>query len=176
MTVPAAGRGILSDAHRRQLLERVRPVAQDAMSAGIPRRGAGLVEVPLSFGQEQLWFLDRLAPGLPTYNIAEAVRMVGRLEVGALAGALAGLRARHEVLRTRLVEVHGTPVQVIDPPAPVEVPVVDLRQVPEVQREARWRALAGQQAVGVFRLEEGALWRDILHHRAHGRGDCIAHG
>ena len=127
----------------------------EAVSAGIPRRGAGLVEVPLSFGQEQLWFLDRLAPGLPTYNITGAVRMVGRLEVGVLAGALAGLRARHEVLRTRLVEVHGTPVQVIDPPAPVEVPVVDLRQVPEGQREARWRELAGQQAVVVFRLDEG---------------------
>src|SRR6059058_5402269 len=96
----------------------------EAVSAGIPRRGAGLVEVPLSFGQEQLWFIDRLAPGLPTYNIAEVVRMCGRLDVGVLGSALGLLCARHEVLRSRLVTVEGSGFQVVDAgPGSVAVPV-----------------------------------------------------
>lgn len=76
----------------------------NAQSTGIPRRRAGLEELPLSFGQEQLWFIDQLAPGLSTYNIG-AVRMAGPLDRDALSSALDALVLRHEALRTRLVTI-----------------------------------------------------------------------
>ena len=88
MTARTTEQGMLSDAHRGQLLARLREGARAPVPVGISRRDSGLVEVPLSFGQEQLWFIDWLAPGLPTYNIAEAVRMCGRLDVGVLGSAL----------------------------------------------------------------------------------------
>ena len=88
----------------------------------IPRRPAGLTDLPLSYGQEQLWFIDQFAPGLPAYNLTFALRLTGPLDTSALGRAVSGIVARHEALRTRLVAgADGRPVQVIDPPRPVLV-------------------------------------------------------
>ena len=84
----------------------VRPVGRDQM-------------LPLSFGQQRLWFLDQLQPGSAEYIEPMPVRLGGVLDVEALGAALGGLVARHEVLRTRLVAgPDGVPYQVIDPPGP----------------------------------------------------------
>ncbi|HJX28063.1 MAG TPA: amino acid adenylation domain-containing protein, partial [Thermoanaerobaculia bacterium] len=68
-------------------------------------------EIPLSPAQERLWFLDRLEPGNPAYNVPLALRLRGPLSAPALAAALAAVARRHEVLRTRFVEAAGRPVQ-----------------------------------------------------------------
>jgi len=70
-------------------------------------RGA---ESPLSSAQERLWFLDRLEPGSPLYNMPAAARLAGPLDERALAAALAAVAARHEVLRTAYAERDGRPV------------------------------------------------------------------
>ncbi|MBA2891471.1 non-ribosomal peptide synthetase [Nonomuraea soli] len=77
--------------------------------------------LPLSFAQERLWFLWKLAPGSTAYNMPVSVRLRGPLDRDALARALGGIVARHEILRTRYVEADGKPLQVVDPPAPVEL-------------------------------------------------------
>ncbi|MFF5243537.1 amino acid adenylation domain-containing protein [Streptosporangium sp. NPDC000095] len=80
---------------------------------------------PLSFGQERLWFLNRLDPDDASYNMCLVRRLRGPLDRNALAGALAGTVARHESLRTRFPEVDGVPVVVVDPPGPVAVEETD---------------------------------------------------
>ncbi|MGH3159712.1 MAG: amino acid adenylation domain-containing protein, partial [Streptosporangiaceae bacterium] len=111
---------LLRDKHG---LDDEKPGGGMATAGQIPRRPAGLTPLPLSFGQEQLWFLDRLAPGLAAYNIPYALRLSGPLDADALARALGRLTARHETLRTRLVAgPDGQPEQVIDPPRPVTGP------------------------------------------------------
>ncbi|GAA4199713.1 hypothetical protein GCM10022252_51940 [Streptosporangium oxazolinicum] len=80
---------------------------------------------PLSFGQERLWFLNRLDPDDASYNMCLVRRLRGPLDREALAGALAGTVARHESLRTRFPEVDGAPVVVVDPPGPVTVEETD---------------------------------------------------
>src|SRR5690606_30773300 len=77
--------------------------------------------LPLSFAQERLWFLWKLAPGSTAYNMPVSVRLRGPLDRAALSRALDGVVARHEILRTRYVETDGRPRQVIDPPGPVEL-------------------------------------------------------
>ncbi|MEV0538115.1 condensation domain-containing protein, partial [Kitasatospora sp. NPDC050463] len=56
--------------------------------------------LPLSFAQQRLWFLDRMAPGTTSWNACSSVRVRGGLDVGALGGALSVVVGRHEVLRT----------------------------------------------------------------------------
>src|SRR3712207_1018968 len=71
-------------------------------------------ELPLSFAQERLWFLDRFDPDT-SWNLPFALRLRGALDVGALERALGEIVRRHEVLRTVFREQGGTPRQVAVP-------------------------------------------------------------
>ncbi|MEU4805767.1 amino acid adenylation domain-containing protein [Actinosynnema sp. NPDC023587] len=84
------------------------------------------MSLPLSFPQERLWFLDALRPGGNEYLLPLVLRLGGDLDVPALAGALDSLVDRHEVLRTRYRDRGGAPEQVVDEPAPVPLPVLDV--------------------------------------------------
>jgi amino acid adenylation domain-containing protein len=87
-----------------------------------PRAG----ELPLSSGQQRLWFLTQLAPASSAaYNIVAAVRLAGRLRVDALEQALNELIRRHETLRTGFVSIEGRPVQRIHEAAALMLSRVD---------------------------------------------------
>ena len=117
---------MLTDEQRAALAARLRR-GRDAAPARIARRDPELTDLPLSFGQEQLWFIDRFAPGQAMYNIPLAISVLGPLDGDALDRAVAALAGRHEALRTRLVAGDGgQPVQIVDPPRPVPVARVSL--------------------------------------------------
>src|SRR5512134_851474 len=92
--------------------------------------------LPLSAGQEQLWFLDELSPGDPTYTVCQAYRVRGRLDVPALRASLTAAVERHEQLRVRFGAVDGVPFQQVRPAPDVPMPVIDLgvvdRPAPDV--------------------------------------------
>ncbi|SED57189.1 non-ribosomal peptide synthetase [Pseudomonas anguilliseptica] len=67
---------------------------------------------PLSFAQQRLWFLQRLAPESTAYNLTRAFHLSGRLDVLALEKAFQALIARHAVLRTRFEDIQGEPQQI----------------------------------------------------------------
>jgi CheY-like chemotaxis protein len=53
----------------------------------IPRRDPGRLDLPLSFSQQRLWFLDQWEPGNPAYNLFGAFRLSGPLDVAVLSGS-----------------------------------------------------------------------------------------
>ncbi|BBY24061.1 hypothetical protein MSTO_42660 [Mycobacterium stomatepiae] len=69
--------------------------------------------IPLSFAQSRLWFLDQLQGPSPVYNIAVALRLSGRLDVDALAAAMADVVTRHQSLRTVFPAAGDTPQQLV---------------------------------------------------------------
>ncbi|WP_239138077.1 condensation domain-containing protein, partial [Sphaerisporangium rufum] len=91
---------------------------------------------PLSPAQERMWFLYRLDPQDASYNVYLARRLRGPLDPDRLADALTRVAARHEALRTRFPEVDGTPVAVVEPPAPVPVERLDVSGLPPAERQA----------------------------------------
>lgn len=118
--------------------------------------------LPLSFAQEQLWFLDLLSPGETGYNVQMNYRLRGPLDEAALRRSLTWLVARHEVLRATFREADGTPFQVIEPPAEVELTVVDRTGLTPEERAATVRADLGAVAGTPFDLAAGPLHRFTL--------------
>src|ERR1051326_8687393 len=118
--------------------------------------------LPLSFAQQRLWFLDQLEPGSTAYNIPTGLRLVGQLNVDALERSFTEVVRRHEVLRTRIESVAGTPVQVLMPAEPVHLPVVDLRAIAVDERADVVRQMALEEGQRVFDLSRGGLLRQTL--------------
>jgi amino acid adenylation domain-containing protein len=162
---------MLTDSQRDALAARLRQNRSKAIGSGdpgqIPSRRAGLTELPLSYAQEQVWFMDRFAPGLPNYNIPYAIRVRGLLDPGTLRQALLRLTERHEALRTRLVPVdisagQDGAMQVIDPPTPVALATEDLAGFEPAKRDARVREFMHAETMRPFDLAAGPLLRCSL--------------
>ncbi len=127
----------------------------------IPRR-ADRGPAPLSFAQQRLWFLEQLEPGSASYHIHQALRLRGELHVAALQGALDGIVARHEALRTRFVAQDGSPVQVIAEPRAVPLTILDLTPFAADDREAALHRILTTEAQRPFDLTRDLLLRATL--------------
>ncbi|MGB7891209.1 MAG: amino acid adenylation domain-containing protein, partial [Microcoleus sp.] len=121
-------------------------------------------ELPLSFAQQRLWFLDQLQPGNPAYNIPAAVRLKGALNVAVLEQTFQEIIKRHEALRTTFNSVEGRPAQVIISSFNFTLPIVNLKELSQAQREAEAMRLAAEEARQPFDLTKWPLLRVTLLH------------
>lgn len=149
-------------------------VSGDSQPAGASSRSPAIMtdivtlprdsDLPLSFAQQRLWFLDQWEPGSPYYNVPAAVRLHGRLNHLAMQQTLDEIVRRHEVLRTRFTQVDGRPKLEIGPADLAMMPtrVIDLQQLPAIEREQEAVRLAMEEARRPFDLSSGSLIRGIL--------------
>ncbi len=132
--------------------------------------------LPLSFAQERLWFLARLEPHSPAYNIPLPLLLRGQLRPAAFEAAWLDLVRRHEVLRTRFDEQDGRAVQRIgDPsrPAPwwLQLVWIDLSALDAAARRRQVVRLAIAETLRPFDLRTGPMVRAVVL-----RGECSAGG
>ncbi|MBY8851014.1 hypothetical protein K7G98_22690, partial [Saccharothrix sp. MB29] len=120
-------------------------------SRGITRTERG-GPLPMSFGQEQMWFLDQLVPDSAEYLVPLAFRLRGAVDRKALAGAWDALVERHEILRTRHVLDDGEPRQVVDDAVAGGLAVVSVADAPAHEREQRVAELVATGASTPFDL------------------------
>ncbi|HCI80594.1 MAG TPA: non-ribosomal peptide synthetase, partial [Ktedonobacter sp.] len=151
----AAKRALLNKYRKGTAVRRTQ--TQDVIPAHDPDQA-----VPLSFGQQQLWLLDQLLPGVPTYTECATVYLPGLLNVSALQQALDELVQRHEAWRTNFVVENDEPVQKVNPPFSVPFSYQDVRSLPESEREQEAVRLAAQNAQEPFDLANGPLLRALL--------------
>src|SRR5689334_21827452 len=152
---------LLPDDARRILFEKY--LAQKARKVSakpepIPHRPPN-IPAPLSFWQQLLWLHSQMVSEVPVYNEPITVHRTGPLDVGILEKSLTEIFRRHEAWRTTFVVVDGQPVQLIQPPPAITLPVTDLTRVPESQREAEARRLAAHDARIPIDLGKGPLLR-----------------
>jgi len=124
-------------------------------------------DLPLSFAQQRLWFLDQLEPGSSVYNILSAIQLAGTLNVSALEQSLQEIVNRHEALRTTFSTVDAVAVQVIAPSLKLTLPVINLSETAEAQREEEARRLAKEEGRRPFDLTRGPLFHLCLLRLAH---------
>jgi non-ribosomal peptide synthase protein (TIGR01720 family) len=120
-----------------------------------PRDG----DLPLSFAQQRLWFLNQLEPDNPAYNMFGALRLSGRLDAAALEWSIAQLVARHEALRTTFGVVDGRPVQIIAGSLRIPLPLTDLSAMADDDRDAEVVRLIDAESKQPFDLAAGPLLR-----------------
>jgi len=116
-------------------------------------------DLPLSFAQQRLWFIDQLDPGNSVYNFPVAVRLKGSLNLPALEQSLNEIVRRHEALRTTFSVVDGRPAQVIAARLDIELPIVDLEDLAAIEREDEVQRLVVEEARRPFDLSRGPLIR-----------------
>ena len=118
--------------------------------------------LPLSFAQARLWFLDKLDPNSAFYNIPILWRFSGKLNVTALQSSLNEITRRHEALRTNFATQEEQAVQVIAETLFLPLEIVDLLHLPTDEREVEMQRLVHNEAVRPFDLERETLIRATL--------------
>ncbi|HEX8456607.1 MAG TPA: amino acid adenylation domain-containing protein, partial [Pyrinomonadaceae bacterium] len=138
--------------------------AEGELSSELPKitRIPRLGELPLSFAQQRLWFLNQLSPASPFYNMNGVVRLTGELKVAALERAFTEVCARHETLRTRFKSVANQPVQFILDPQPFELACEDFSQLGAETRDTAVAARIRKAGERPFDLEQDELLRAHL--------------
>ncbi|AOW98744.1 non-ribosomal peptide synthetase [Moorena producens PAL-8-15-08-1] len=119
-------------------------------------------ELPLSFPQQRLWFVEQIEQSLSAYNEQTALHLRGSVDVTILEQVLTEIVNRHEVMRSNVKMVDGSPVMVISPHLKITLPIVDLQQLTEPEQFAQLQQLAVKEAKRPFDLAEGLLLRVSL--------------
>jgi len=123
----------------------------------IPRREQGN-ELPLSFAQTRLWFIQQLDPNNIAYNISAALHVQGNLQVRVLEQTFNEIVRRHEILRTSFIsDRQGQPIQKIAPALSLRLPIVDFSETETPP--ARIQELAREEAQHPFDLTHAPLLR-----------------
>jgi amino acid adenylation domain-containing protein len=145
-------------ANQIDLAKKSAPVLNAQSIKPVPRTG----NPPLSFAQKRLWFLNQLEPDNTAYNMPAALRLTGNLNIDALEKSLTEIVRRHEVMRTIFVIEDDEPKQIILPPQPIRISLIDLSCLSTHDREGEAMRLAKAEAQQPFELGVGPLVRLTL--------------
>jgi amino acid adenylation domain-containing protein len=119
-------------------------------------------ELPLSCGQQRLWFLTQFQTDSTAYNICFGLELIGALDASALEASLREIVSRHEVLRCRLVNVGGIPGAMPGTSRDWTLERHDFRSVENCDRSQCAARFAQKQSQHTFDLSSGLLLRAWL--------------
>lgn len=119
-------------------------------------------DIPLTFSQERVWFLQQLDPSSVAYNFQATLRINGPLKVPALEQSLTEMVNRHEILRTTFVEKNGHARQIIHAPLPASLEVIHLEEVKKDKQNAVLEKLIRDEVAKQFDVSRLPLIRWIL--------------
>ena len=116
-------------------------------------------QLPLSFAQQRLWFLDQLEGANANYKVSAVLRLTGSLDVHALQQCLNTIIQRHETLRTSFQTVEGMAFQVIAEQLAIPIKILNLEALDEATQTIEVQKLIRQEAQEPFDLATGPLIR-----------------
>ncbi|WNM63148.1 non-ribosomal peptide synthetase [Candidatus Nitrospira neomarina] len=131
-------------------------------SGSVLQRRSEKGDIPLSFAQERLWFLEQFLPSTGTYNIPVVKRWYKRLNPILLENVINEIIARHETLRTIFPDSEGRPIQRILPQLRIPLKTINLDQLPRLLALIETRRLSDEEANTPFDLASGPLLRAQL--------------
>jgi len=119
--------------------------------------------LPLSLGEQQLWFLAQVEPGNPFYNEHFTIYLPSSLERLALEQSFNKIIERHEILRTNFSVVNGQPVRIVQPTCYLSLPLINLQEIAsESDCETEALRLVTEKGRQPFNLTSDLLLRPTL--------------
>ena len=124
-------------------------------------------DLPLSFAEQRLWFLDQLQGdgeqgNRVVYNEQDALSLSGAVHIESLRAAIQDIVGRHESLRTNYQAIDGSPIRVIHPTLELDIPIVDIQQTSKAQQVSEVQFLARKERQQPFDLAHDPLLRVML--------------
>lgn len=131
----------------------------------IQRRPFG-EELCLSDTQKRMWFLYKLEPENPAYNIFYALKICGELDSDKLNESIRQVIVRHDSLRSTFKTVEGKPKLVVSAKLYENqlLNIIDGTHIEPEFLDSRLNAVAVSQARAGFDLEAGPLYKFTLMH------------
>lgn len=122
------------------------------------------LDIPLSFAQARLWFLDQLIPNSAIYNLSLALRIRGPMQISMFEKALNAIILRHESLRTIFSDTGTDPIQVVLPEVTISLASLskDLSSLSREAMDITIKELVKEEALTPFTLSIGPLIRARL--------------
>ncbi|MCU0289269.1 MAG: condensation domain-containing protein, partial [Acidobacteria bacterium] len=117
---------------------------------------------PLSFSQERIWFQEKIDGKSSVYNVPIALKFKFKLNIDVLMQSIDEIIRRHSILRTRFTTRDDGPVQVIEKPIHLPLPILDLRNL---DKDEQTRQLDKQIEIDMHRpfdFEKYPLMRIVL--------------
>jgi hypothetical protein len=124
--------------------------------------GEAIYRFPTNLAQQSFWYLDRLEPGNPCWNIAVRFRLVGDLDTSLLERSINEIVRRHEILRTSFALIDGALTQIIHSEATISLPLDDLSHLASADRDLEEERRTIAEAALPFNLKTGPLVRARL--------------
>ncbi|WP_193200007.1 non-ribosomal peptide synthetase, partial [Nostoc sp. MG11] len=154
-------RSLFEAATVAELAQCIQQWLQDVPLSNVPKLEAfpRNRQLPLSFAQQRLWFLNQLQPDDIAYNMPLAVKLQGQCKLNILEQSLSEIIRRHEALRTNFITENGQPVQIIHPADSWQMAMIDLQHLPLTEQEIEIQRLATAEAQKPFALETDLLLR-----------------
>lgn len=121
------------------------------------RRGDG--ELPLSSGEQRLWFLQHLDSESTAYNEILALRLTGSVNLELLEQSVNHVIARHEICRTNYVMQGERVVRAIHRHLNIQMPRFDFRGLPKFGQDNAWEHKLQEMAAQPFELASDILLR-----------------
>ena len=118
------------------------------------------INLPLSFAQQRLWFLDQLEPNSDFYHLGGALQLEGTLNFTALEQSLKEIINRHEALRTNFITIDGQATQIIHPTTNWQLSIIDCQHLTNTN------SLEIAEAEKPFNLAQDCLFRATLFVRS----------
>ncbi|NER13681.1 amino acid adenylation domain-containing protein [Leptobacterium flavescens] len=150
-----------SHIEKSSLLARWKNRSKKPETKGISKVADG-VSIPLSYGQQRLWFLQQLFPKNPFYNYTELYRLKGKLNEEALLNSLKLVYEQHDILRSNYRLESGKTHIVINPDTDLDISRYDKSNLSPDEAEEAAMQIALKDSQTVFKLSEGSLLKASL--------------
>ena len=151
-----------SEKKRTSILDRWKNSGKSKLALPLISKVPEGARIPLSSGQQRLWFLQQLFPSNTFYNASTVLGFAGALRINVLKECLSHVFDQNEIFKSTYPHQDGSPVILINDNLKVKIDELDFSYLSATESQQKIKAYIAQQAATNFDLVHGPLYRISL--------------